>query len=118
MNQIGRSAGINFKSGGKVGDTRFAHTLVHLASTKEPGVLSSVVEGIFQANHELEKDISSREVLGEIATNPGIPAAKVDEWLNSEELAKAVYDQAGKNEEFLAGTGVPNYTVQGEQLDR
>lgn len=117
MNQIGRSVGINFKSGGKVGDTRFAHTLVRLASTKEPEVLNSLVEGIFQAYHELGKDISTKEVLREIAINSGIAAAEVDEWLDSEEQVKAVDDDAEKNKEFLAGAGVPNYTVQEERLD-
>ncbi|WAO85003.1 DSBA domain-containing protein [Fusarium falciforme] len=117
MNQIGRSVGINFKSGGKVGDTRFAHSLAHLASTKEPEVLNAVVERIFQAYHELEKDISTKEVLREIAINSAIAAGEVDEWLDSEEQVKAVDDQAEKNKEFLAGTGVPNYTVQGERLD-
>lgn len=117
MNQIGRSVGINFKSGGKVGDTRFAHTLVRLASTKEPEVLNSLVEGIFQAYHELEKDISTKEVLREVAINSGIAAAEVDEWLDSEEQVKTVDDQAEKNKEVLAGAGVPNYSVQGERLD-
>ncbi|UPK96070.1 hypothetical protein LCI18_007005 [Fusarium solani-melongenae] len=117
MNQIGRSVGINFKSGGKVGDTRFAHSLVRLASTKEPEVLNVVVEGIFQAYHELEKDISAKEVLREIAMNSGIAAAEADELLDSEEQVKAVNDEAEKNKEFLVGTGVPNYTVQRERLD-
>ncbi|KAI8679408.1 DSBA domain-containing protein [Fusarium keratoplasticum] len=117
MNQIGRSVGINFKSGGKVGDTRFAHTLVRLASTKEPEVLNSLVEGIFQAYHELKKDISTKEVLREIAINSGIAAAEVDEWLDSEEQVKVVDDESEKNKEFLAGAGVPNYTVQEERLD-
>ncbi|EEU40690.1 uncharacterized protein NECHADRAFT_32826 [Fusarium vanettenii 77-13-4] len=117
MNQIGRSVGINFKSGGKVGDTQFAHTLVRLASTKEPEVLNYLVEGIFQAYHELEKDISTKEVLREIAINSGISAAEVDEWLDSEEQVKAVDDEAEKNKEFLVGAGVPNYSVQGERLD-
>ncbi|RSL71901.1 hypothetical protein CEP54_001167 [Fusarium duplospermum] len=117
MDQVGRSVGINFKPGGKVGDTRFAHRLVRLASTKEPEVLNSLVEGVFQAYHELEKDISTKEVLREIAVNSGIAAAEVDEWLDSEEHVKAVDEQADKNKEFLAGAGVPNYTVQGERLD-
>ncbi|KAI8723202.1 DSBA domain-containing protein [Fusarium sp. LHS14.1] len=117
MNQIGRSVGINFKSGGKVGDTRFAHTLVRLTSTKEPEVLNSLVERIFQAYHELEKDISTEEVLREIAINSGIAAAEVDEWLNSEEQLKTVDNEAEKNKELLAGAGVPNYVVQGERLD-
>ncbi|KAJ4326966.1 hypothetical protein N0V84_002579 [Fusarium piperis] len=117
MSQIGRGVGINFKSGGKVGDTRFAHTLVRLVSTKEPEVLNSLIEGIFQAYHELEKDISTKQVLREIAINSGIAVAEVDEWLNSEEQIKAVDDQAEKNKEFLAGAGVPNYAVQGERLD-
>ncbi|RSM05336.1 hypothetical protein CEP52_006346 [Fusarium oligoseptatum] len=100
MNQIGRSVGINFKK-----------------CTKEPEVLNSVVEGIFHVYHELEKDISNKEVLREIAVNSGIAAVEVDEWLDSGEQVKVVDDQAEKNKEFLAGAGVPNYTVQGERLD-
>ncbi|KAM5347842.1 hypothetical protein ACJ41O_007666 [Fusarium nematophilum] len=117
MNQIGRSVGINFKEGGKVGDTRLAHTLVRLSGTKGPEVQNALVEAIFRAYHQLEKDISRKEVLGEIGISAGLNAAEVDEWLDSEEEMGKVDLEAEKNREFLTGEGVPTYIIQGGHLD-
>ncbi|KAF7552404.1 hypothetical protein G7Z17_g4372 [Cylindrodendrum hubeiense] len=113
MDQIGRAVGINFQGGGKIGDTRHAHRLVHLSRTKSPEIQNALVDGIFAAYHELEKDISSQDVLREIAIASGVDGTEVDKWLGSELEAGTVDVEAQKNREALAGSGVPAYVIQG-----
>ncbi|KAF4469450.1 DSBA-like thioredoxin domain [Fusarium albosuccineum] len=117
MNQIGRSAGINFKGGGKIGDTQLAHKLARLGSTLEPRTENFIIEGIFQAHHELEKDITDKQVLLEISVNAGVSAEAVDEYLDSDEEAEHVDQEAKENKEYLPGSGVPTFEIQGERLD-
>ncbi|KAH8736372.1 thioredoxin-like protein [Ilyonectria robusta] len=113
MNQIGRAVGINFQGGGKIGDTRHAHRLVHLSRTKSPEIQNALVDGIFAAYHELEKDISSKDVLREIAVGSGLEGAAVDEWFHSDLEAANVDEEAQRNRDSLAGSGVPAYIIQG-----
>lgn len=113
MNQIGRAVGINFQGGGKIGDTRQAHRLVRLSRTKSPEIQNALVDGIFAAYHELEKDISSKDVLREIAIGSGLDGAVVDEWLHSDLEAEDVDEEAQRNRDTLAGSGVPAYIIQG-----
>ncbi|KAH6995756.1 thioredoxin-like protein [Ilyonectria sp. MPI-CAGE-AT-0026] len=113
MNQIGRAVGINFQGGGKIGDTRHAHRLVHLSRTKSPEIQNALVDGIFAAYYELEKDISSKDVLRGIATGSGLEGAAVDEWLRSDLEAANVDEEAERNRDSLAGSGVPAYIIQG-----
>ncbi|KAM0551871.1 hypothetical protein ACHAPJ_008207 [Fusarium lateritium] len=123
MNQIGRSVGINFKGGGKVGDTRLAHVLARLGSIKEPDVGNAVLEGIFKAYHEEEKDITDRDVLREIGISSGISAVEVEEYLgirepeSFDETQRYVDEEAQENKERLAGSGVPSITIQGQRLE-
>ncbi|KAH7150364.1 thioredoxin-like protein [Dactylonectria estremocensis] len=112
MDQIGRAVGISFQSGGKIGDTRQAHRLVHLSRTKSPEIQNALVDGIFAAYHELEKDISSKDVLREIAIGSGLESTEVDEWLSSGLKAGIIDDEAQRNKEMLAGAGVPSYLIQ------
>lgn len=112
MNQIGRSVGIHFKDGGMIGNTRDAHRLVHLCGTQSPEVQSALVEKVLEAYHELEKDISSKEVLTELAVDAGLDGKQVREWLDSELAADVVDEEARKNKEEEGNTGVPRYVIQ------
>ncbi|KAE8373961.1 thioredoxin-like protein [Aspergillus bertholletiae] len=114
MNQIGRSVGISFRGGGMIGDTRDAHRLVHLCGTQSPRAQNALVEKILEAYHELEKDISSKEELVELAVDAGLDADQVRDWLDSELAADIVDDEACKNKEEEGSTGVPRYVIQHE----
>ena len=112
VNQIGHSVGIDFKFGGKIGSTRDAHRLVHLSQTKtNPNVQNVLVEKLFEAYHELEKDISSTEVLREIAIGAGLDGSEVDEWLNSNLGGDSVDAEALENRK--EASGVPRFMIQG-----
>ncbi|KAE8384718.1 hypothetical protein ETB97_005227 [Aspergillus alliaceus] len=113
MNQIGRSVNIYFKGGGMIGSTRDAHRLVYLSRTKSSEVQNALVEKILEAYHELEKDISSREVLTELAVDAGLDSGEVRAWLDSGLAADVVDEEARKNREEEGNSGVPRYVIQG-----
>ena len=115
VNQIALSVGINFKSGGKVGSTRDAHRVIHLSQTKSPDIQNALVEKLFEAYHELKQDISSRDVLSEIAIDAGLDEAEVDEWLSSGLAGDVVDDEAFKNRKMVT-LGVPRFIIQGVHL--
>jgi predicted DsbA family dithiol-disulfide isomerase len=113
LSQIGRDAGINFKYGGKTGNTRNSHRLVQLGKTKSPATQTKVVEALFSAYFENEQDITSIDVLTAAGIKAGLPEKEVIEWLNSDKGGKEV------DAEVLAAqrqqiTGVPNFTINGK----
>ena len=112
VTQIGHSIGINFQPGGKIGSTRDAHRLIHLTqTTKSPAVQNALVEKLFEAFHERERDISSKDILREIALDAGLSGPEVDEWLDSD-LGGEIVDAealASRRE----GSGVPRFIIQG-----
>lgn len=113
--QIGHSVGIDFKFGGRHGSTRDAHRLTLLSQTKtaSPEIQDKIVEKLFEAYHELEKDISSPDVLREIAVDAGLDESEVGEWLVSNLGGDIVDAEARRNRE--AGiSGVPMFIIQGE----
>lgn len=114
MSQIGRSVGIAFRGGGKIGSTRDAHRLIHLSQAKQSlDIQNALVEGLFEAYHELEKDISSHEVLREIATGAGLDGSEVDRCLSSGSSKDqyGVDDEAQRNKKTVGS--VPVFFIQG-----
>jgi predicted DsbA family dithiol-disulfide isomerase len=113
VEQAGRATGINFKDGGKIGSTRDAHRLIYLCQkTQTPKEQDALVEKLFEAYHEQEKDISSKEVVREIAIDAGIREIEVNEWLNSDLDGKTVDEEAQYNREKVSN-GVPTFIIQG-----
>lgn len=113
MNQIGLSVGIVFKSGGKIGSTRDAHRLLDLSQLKSLDLQNALVERLFEAYHELEKDISSQEVLRELAIDAGLDGSEVDECLRSgsDPQKYSVDDEGQENKETMGP--VPVFIIQG-----
>ncbi|KAI1306826.1 DSBA-like thioredoxin domain-containing protein [Xylaria venustula] len=113
VEQAGRAVGVHFKHGGKIGPhTRDAHRLVYLSRGKPPEVTNALVEKIFEAYHEREQDISSLDVLREIALGVGIQECEVDEWLSSNAATNSVDAEARVFREKVAASGVPSYFIQ------
>ena len=112
LDQIGHSVGIDFKSGGRIGSTRDAHRLIHLSQTKSPEVQDAVVEKLFEAYHERERDITSPDVLSELAIDAGLDRSEVGEWLSSSLGGQIVDAEARRNRE-RGISGVPMFIVQG-----
>lgn len=103
-----------FRNGGKIGSTRDAHRLIHLSKTqsKPAEIKDALAEKLFEAYPEQEKDISERGVLRGIATDAGLNAVQVDEWLTSDEGGIEVDEEAANNREVVK-EGVPHFIIQG-----
>jgi predicted DsbA family dithiol-disulfide isomerase len=110
MTQAGIADGINFKWGGKTGPTRDSHRLVQLGKKKSPQVQTRVIEELFAAYFENEKDITSQDVLIEAAVKAGLDKSEVKTWLDSgsggPEVDREVQDAV---EEGISG--VPNFKI-------
>ena len=111
--QLGKSDGIDFKFGGKTGNTRDSHRLIQLGKAKSPAVQTRVVEELFAAYFENEKDITSHDVLVDAGVKAGLNAAEVKEWLGSGKGCPEV-DKEVQEAYEQSISGVPNFTIQGQ----
>ncbi|ORY12607.1 thioredoxin-like protein [Clohesyomyces aquaticus] len=107
---LGRADGINFKFGGKTGNTRDSHRLVQLGKTKGPQVQTRVIEELFAAYFENERDITNREVLIEAGVKAGLEEKEVKEWLDSGKGGPEV-DKEVQDAYEQSISGVPNFTI-------
>lgn len=110
--QVGKDTGINFKFGGKTGNTRDSHRLIQLGKSKSPAIQTRVVEEFFVAYFEQEGDITSHEILRDAAVKAGLDAKEVNEWLKSDKGGEAV-DKEVEEAQLNQISGVPNFTIQG-----
>ncbi|RDL39651.1 uncharacterized protein BP5553_03991 [Venustampulla echinocandica] len=111
LSQVGTDVGINFKFGGKAGNTRDSHRLISLGQSKSPAVQTRVVEELFSAYFENEGDITSHQVLRDAGVKAGLDEKEVKEWLESDKGGPEVdheVEQAKRNQI----SGVPNFTIQ------
>lgn len=113
LEQIGRSVGISFKWGGKIGSTRDAHRLIYYTQQVKPECQDALVEGLFHAYHELEEDVSDHVVLRQIALEAGLEGREVDGLLVSD-CGGYVVDQEAHLNKAGSRTGVPFFMIQDE----
>ncbi|KAF1931516.1 thioredoxin-like protein [Didymella exigua CBS 183.55] len=108
--KVGQDEGINFKFGGKTGNTRDSHRLVQLGKTKGSKMQTRVVEELFAAYFENEKDITTQEILIESGVKAGLEEEEIKDWLDSgkggAEVDKEVQDAREQNI-----SGVPNFII-------
>ncbi|KAI4184337.1 MAG: hypothetical protein L6R41_004812 [Letrouitia leprolyta] len=110
---VGKPVGIDFKFGGKTGNTRDSHRVIQLAKTKGPETQNKVVENLFKSYFEKEEDITSHEVLRAAAVNAGLEETEVNEWLASNKGGKEVDEEVTEARKRVV-SGVPHYTMQGK----
>ena len=113
LTKIGQDVGINFKYGGRTGNSRDSHRLIQLGKKKGPEVQTRVVEELFSAYFENEQDITSHEMLHAAGVKAGLDSNEVKEWLASERGGKEV-DEEAQNAYANTVSGVPIFTIQGE----
>jgi len=113
LSQIGHAEGINFKYGGNTGNTRDSHRLIQLGKTKSPQLQTRVIEELFAAYFENEKDITRQDTLIEAGVKAGLEEKEAKEWLESgkggPEVDKEVQDAVQQNI-----SGVPNFTINNQ----
>lgn len=92
------------------GNTRDSHRLIQLGKTKGPQVQTRVIEELFAAYFENEKDITSQDVLIEVGVKAGLEEKEALEWLQSgkggPEVDREVQEAVEQNI-----SGVPNFTI-------
>jgi len=112
LSQIGHAEGINFKYGGRTGNTRDSHRLIQLGKTKGPLTQTRVIEELFAAYFENEQDITRQDILLEAGVKAGLDEEEAREWLEGgkggSEVDKEVQDAVEQNI-----SGVPNFTING-----
>ena len=112
LTAVGNDVGINFKFGGKTGNTRDSHRLIQLGKTKSPEVQTRVVEELFKSYFENEEDITSHEVLEAAGVKAGFDKEEVKAWLESDKGGRQV-DKEVREAQMKDISGVPNFTLQG-----
>ncbi|KAF9887653.1 hypothetical protein FE257_009746 [Aspergillus nanangensis] len=121
---VGQAEGIAFKFGGNTGNTRDSHRLLWYAAQKERdtaargddvvgGLQTRVVEGLFRAYFEEEKNITDRAVLLEAAVQAGLEGSEVERLLKSDDGGVEVDREADRARRQLV-TGVPYFMIQGQ----
>lgn len=107
---IGKSVDIDFKFGGKTGNTRDSHRLVQLGKKHGPEKQTRVIEELFKAYFENEKDITSHEVLTQLGHDAGLDLAEVEGWLASDNGGPEV-DREVQQAKSKFISGVPSFTI-------
>ena len=111
LTAVGREVGINFSFGGKTGATRDSHRLIQLGKSKSADVQTKVVEELFVAYFENEKDITSHDVLQEAGVKAGLDEGEIKAWLNSDKGGPEV-DKEVMEAQMRGVSGVPNFVLQ------
>lgn len=120
--RAGEGEGIKFSFQGRTGKTRDSHRVVWYAGQLDKnggsegegvkGMQTRVVEALFRAYFEEEKNITDREVLIDAGVSAGIERGELEKLLDSEEGGKEVDEEAERAQRGFI-TGVPHFTVQG-----
>lgn len=120
LETIGKSVGINFRFGGRIGNTRNSHRLIQLAGRPSSGeegaeIQNRVVDQLFAAYFENEEDITDRDVLCACAVRAGLPEEQVRQWLEEgSNVGGDVVDREVEEARARGVSGVPNFTLQGK----
>lgn len=110
MKDVGKSVGIDFKFGGKTGNTRDSHRLIQLGKIKGEGVQTKVVEALFAAYFENEQDITQKDVLLEAAVKAGLSKGETEKWLAGDDGGEEVDAEVGEAQ-GRGISGVPHFTI-------
>ncbi|KJZ77258.1 hypothetical protein HIM_03579 [Hirsutella minnesotensis 3608] len=112
LSAVGQQLGIDFKYGGRTGNTRDSHRLVQLAKGMGPEAELKVIDGLFAAYFEEEKDITAYETLQEVAAQAGIAESTFKKAIMESDEGGAQVDEAVLQARESGITGVPDFRIQ------
>ncbi|KAH8668784.1 DSBA-like thioredoxin domain-containing protein [Xylariales sp. PMI_506] len=115
LRRRGLQDGVQFCDDSRIGHTRDAHRLIRLAKSKGGEEENLVVMALFRRYFEESGDITSREMLADVAAQAGIDRDEAVEWLESGNGAQEV-DQEVQAAYAKGIHGVPNFTIQGKYV--
>jgi predicted DsbA family dithiol-disulfide isomerase len=110
--RLGKQVGIDFKFGGKTGNTRDSHRLVQLGKTKSEAMQTKVMEELFNAYFENEEDITQLDTLIKRGIKAGLPEQEVRAWMEGGKGGEEVDKEVRQAQQKFV-TGVPNFTING-----
>jgi predicted DsbA family dithiol-disulfide isomerase len=112
MTSLGRAEGIEIKYGGKTGNTKLSHRLLHLAKSKGPQVQTEVALELFRLHFGDERDVTELQMMLDAAKNCGLDVGEVKAYLESGGGAEEVDAEAAAIR--ASGVkGVPRFRFQG-----
>jgi predicted DsbA family dithiol-disulfide isomerase len=113
MHSVGESLGIDFKYGGKIGNTRDSHRIIAEAGAKGGDLQDRLVNALFHSYFEVNEDISSKEVLARIATEVGLFKSQEEgvEFLKSDKRGAEVDKEVEFNQYRRGISGVPHFII-------
>lgn len=105
---------VRFSYGGLIAGTRDSHRLVEFAMSKGgPAKQNELMEALFQAYFEQEKNLGDADVLASCAEAAGLDRAEAEEALRSDAFGDEV-DEAAARWTYEEGIrGVPNFRIMG-----
>ncbi|KAJ3535185.1 hypothetical protein NM208_g7239 [Fusarium decemcellulare] len=109
---VGEKVGINFKFGGRTGNSRDSHRLVQLAKKYGDEVEGKAIDGLFAAYFEQERDITAYDTLKTVAVDAGIPADDFQKAILDSDQGGPEVDQAATQARLSGVNGVPDYVIQ------
>jgi len=121
MKETGKQLGINFSYGGNTGSTLQSHRLIEYAA--KHGKQDALVNQLFKAYFEDEKDITLTDVLTEAAVAAGLEQEPVKNFLDNSDLYTEDVKQKMQQNAEMGITGVPffivgnKYAVSGAQTE-
>ncbi|KAI8836250.1 thioredoxin-like protein [Chytriomyces cf. hyalinus JEL632] len=115
MKQVGQTVGIQFSYGGLIGNTFDSHRLVRYAGLQSQNVQNDIVNKLYRAYFEEEKNIADVDLLVEIGVSSGLDATQLRELFASESLVKETQNALGKVK-AKGISGVPHFTI-GETVE-
>lgn len=116
MRRVGLANDIAFSFGGRTGNTRDSHRLVQFAKQHRSDRQTALVEKLFSAYFEHEKDITLHDVLVQAAVDAGLDGSAAREWLADGSAGGAVVDREVGDARGKKGiSGVPDFTINGKR---
>lgn len=116
MTSLGRAEGIEIKYGGKTGNTRLSHQLLHLAKSKGLPLQNEVARELFRLHFGEERDITDAQTMLDTAVNCGMGADEVRTYLDQGGGVEEVDKEAEKIRDSGV-KGVPRFVFQGGEYE-
>ena len=117
LTRLGSAEGVQFKFGGRIGNTRDSHRLIAMAGKKGPEVQGIVAEELFRGYYEEEQDITSHEFLIRAAKAAGLDGDEIRGGLEGNECGREVDEEVEAVK--LNGTrGVPQFSITSGDMQR
>ena len=112
MQSLGTAEGISFDFGGKTGNSRLSHQLMHLAKSKGLETQNTVAQELFRLHFEEQRDIADIQTLVEAGVIAGLENHEILEYLEKKQGAEEVDREAAESKRSVK-SGVPQFVFEG-----